>query len=46
MIKTVVEMSDLKFKNNKGLCMRSSAKVSKAYMKGYEEEANIIVMDN
>lgn len=39
-------MSDLEYKNKKGLCMKSTTKVSKAYMEGYEEESNVIVMDN
>lgn len=34
-IKIVVEMSDLKFKNEKGLCMKSTTKISKGYLKGY-----------
>jgi DNA-directed RNA polymerase I subunit RPA1 len=36
-IKVVVELSDLKFKNEKGLTMKSSTKISKNYLKGYEE---------
>lgn len=36
-IKIVVEMSDLKFKNEKGIYMKASTKISKSYMNGYEE---------
>ena len=34
-IKVIVEFSDLPFKHEKGLTMRSSTKISKSYMKGY-----------
>ena len=36
-IKIVVEMSDLRYKNQKGLYMKSNTKISKSYMNGYEE---------
>ena len=45
-IKVVVEFSDAKFKAEKGLCMRSTTKISKSYLQGYEEEAQIVVQDN
>jgi DNA-directed RNA polymerase I subunit RPA1 len=35
-IKIVVGLSDLKFKDKKGLCMKSNTKVPKSYMSGYE----------
>lgn len=35
-IKVVVKLSDLKFKDKKGLCMKSNTKVPKSYMAGYE----------
>ena len=34
-IKIIVSFSDLKFKNEKGLCMKSTTKISKNYMKGF-----------
>ena len=45
-IKVIVEFSDLKFKHEKGLTMKSSTKISKSYMKGYEEETEVIFVDN
>jgi DNA-directed RNA polymerase I subunit RPA1 len=35
-IKLVVMLSDLKFKDKKGLSMKSKTKVPASYMKGYE----------
>jgi DNA-directed RNA polymerase I subunit RPA1 len=45
-IKVIVEFSDLKFKNEKGLSMKSSTKISKSYMKGFEEESEVVFVDN
>ena len=45
-IKIVVGLSDLKFKDKKGLSMKSTTKVPKSYMSGYEEENEVIVVDN
>lgn len=45
-IKVIVEFSDLKFKHEKGLTMRSSTKISKNYMKGFTEEAEVVFVDN
>lgn len=36
-IKLVVALSNLKFKDKKGLCMKAVASVPKSYMVGYEE---------
>lgn len=45
-IKIVVKLSDLKFKDKKGLCMKSTTKVPSSYMSGYEQENNVVVQDN
>jgi len=45
-IKLVVALSNLKFKDKKGLCMKAIASVPKSYMVGYEEEAEVIILDN
>ena len=45
-IKIVVEYSELPFRHARGLTMRSSTKISKSYMKGFEEEAEVVFVDN
>ena len=45
-IKIIVEFSDLPFKKEKGLTMRSTTKISKSYMKGFEEEYEVVFVDN
>jgi DNA-directed RNA polymerase I subunit RPA1 len=45
-VKVIVEFSDLKFKHGRGLTMRSATKISKNYMKGFEEEAEVVFVDN
>jgi hypothetical protein len=42
----VVYYSDLSFKDEKGLTMRSTTKISKNYMKGFEEESEVVFVDN
>lgn len=36
-IKIIVDFSDLIYKNEKGLCMKSTTKIAASYMKGYED---------
>ena len=45
-IKVIVEFSDLPFKHERGLTMRSTTKISKNYMKGFEEESEVVFVDN
>ncbi len=35
-VKIIVEYSELAFRRERGLTMRSATKISKAYMKGFE----------
>ena len=44
-LKIVVQYSDVSFKNERGLTMRSNTKISKNYLKGYEEENEVVFID-